>query len=408
MDMVFTIAGIGEARDRKNKVLDYVDAQTEVEWRGFKTFKNNTASWDDFVKEIVKSYPEALDGAGSVTVLDKICKTHTRMGTEDRPEINSFIRKFRAQAAELMEDKGVYGNGQLVQKFLKCFKPSFSKLVLLRALQIYGHHASPARKRHKDNKYDLDEIIEVVQLVLEDALDRDKDEFERREKRISKDIKVNTEPAETEETMANLQDSVMAMGKEIKSYTQTLQQTLQQEFRSMAQALNTRHSMGQATQASYNNISQTAGSLGRCFHCWEPGHRHYNCPHMKRQVAEGKLILVDGKPRLKNGDSVPPEPTTISPKDRIELVADQKAESFYNWSTNPTSTSDIACENITFSMFTNTVRDSRDDMIERLSQEREGIREEFQAKMDESCATFISTRSTATAEEVQQHNSKDF
>ncbi|KAG6874577.1 hypothetical protein C0992_007421 [Termitomyces sp. T32_za158] len=374
MDTIFTIAGIGEARDCKNKVLDYVDAQTEVEWRGVKMFKSNEAGWDEFIKEIVKSYPEALNGAGSVVVLDKICKAHTRLGTEDGPEINSFIRKFRAQATQLMEDKGVYGNGQLVQKFLKCFKPSFAELILLRALQIYGHHASTLRKRHRDNKYDLDEIIEVVQLILEDAIDREDDDFERGiERKINKAVKVKTELPEAEETMANLQDSVMAMGKVIKSYTQTLQQTLQQEFRSMAQALNTRPGMGQTTQASYNNMNQAAGSLGRCFHRWEPGHRHYNCPHMKWQVAEGKLILVDGKPRLKNGDSVPPEPTTISPKDRIELVADQKAESFYNWSTNTTSTNELAGENITFSMFTNAVRDSRDDMIERLLHEREGI-----------------------------------
>ncbi|KAG6872010.1 hypothetical protein C0992_009965 [Termitomyces sp. T32_za158] len=303
METIFTIAGIGEAKERKNKILDYVDAQTEMEWRGFKTFKNNEASWDEFANEIVKAYPEALDGAGSVTALEQICRKYTRMGTEDGPEINAFIRKFRAQATQLMDDKGVYGNGQLVQKFLKCFKPSFAELILLRALQIYGHHASPARKRHKDNKYELDEIIEVVQLLLEDALDRNIEDFDRViEKPANHTVKVKTEPRETEEVMSNLQDSVMAMGKEFKSYTQMLQQTLQQELRSMTQAFNARPNVVHAAQASYSNVNQSGGSLGRCFHCWEPGHRHYNCPHMKRQVAEGKLILVDGKPRLKNAD----------------------------------------------------------------------------------------------------------
>ncbi|KAG5348532.1 hypothetical protein C0989_010113, partial [Termitomyces sp. Mn162] len=102
METLFEHAGITSAKEKKKRIVEYVDAVTEKEWRGFDSFEDGK-SWDDFVKEIKDLYPEAVDNVG------------------------------------------------------QCFTPTFADVIEDKLLSKYGHFKDAARNRHEDDQYDLSE-----------------------------------------------------------------------------------------------------------------------------------------------------------------------------------------------------------------------------------------------------------
>ncbi|KAG6913632.1 hypothetical protein DXG01_005478, partial [Tephrocybe rancida] len=136
METLFELAGITEDQDKKKHILDYVDAQTEKEWRGCDNFGNNS-TWKDFVKEIKESYPEAADDEGSVADLDQICREHATLGQGHASELHLLIRKFKVEAKKLKE---IIGNRVIINKFMGCLTPAFVDLVQDRLLMKYGHY----------------------------------------------------------------------------------------------------------------------------------------------------------------------------------------------------------------------------------------------------------------------------
>ena len=55
MESLFEHAGIKDTKEKKKRILEYVDAQTEQEWLGFDSY-GAEYSWVDFTKEIKESY----------------------------------------------------------------------------------------------------------------------------------------------------------------------------------------------------------------------------------------------------------------------------------------------------------------------------------------------------------------
>ena len=133
IESLFDHAGIRDVKEKKKRILEYVDAQTEQEWLGFDSYRADH-SWDSFTKEIKESYPEAVDDTGSVSNLDHICREHACLSRNDTKEIHSLIRKFRAEAKKLAK---VIGNGSLVDKFMKCFVPTFADVIEERLINKY-------------------------------------------------------------------------------------------------------------------------------------------------------------------------------------------------------------------------------------------------------------------------------
>ncbi|KAG5349374.1 hypothetical protein C0989_004291 [Termitomyces sp. Mn162] len=111
METLCEHAGITSAKEKKKRIVEYVDAVTEKEWRGFDSFEDDK-SWDEFVKELKDLYSEAIDNVGQVFYLDHIY---------------------------VIEDK---------------------------LLSKYGHFKDAARNRHEDDQYDLSEVIAVEQSLV--------------------------------------------------------------------------------------------------------------------------------------------------------------------------------------------------------------------------------------------------
>ncbi|KAH0581096.1 hypothetical protein H2248_012227 [Termitomyces sp. 'cryptogamus'] len=335
MESLFKAAGINDDEERKERVTEYVDAETDSEWRGLDSFSDGS-SWETFVKEVQSSYPEAISEEGSVAMLDKICKEHARLSQNDTEEIHALVRKFRAEAKKLT---GVLGNGALVEKFTKCFTPAFRELILAQALQKYGHYSDVNRKRHKDDRFDLKEVINIVAILVDSGTSfRSEETIKERGPGM---IKVKQEAdLETEGRLANLQDGVMALGKEMSSL-RGFMQTMNNEWKAKSQTpvqggLQNRIGVPAQTLQTmqFQGNSNTAAGIN-CYHCWELGHRTNDCGYLKTQLQEGKLILFEGRPRLPSGDPIPRSPPNVPPKERVNTIMDPKAAAFYGWVEEP-------------------------------------------------------------------------
>ena len=353
MESLFEHAGIREAKERKKRILEYVDAQTEQEWIGF-DFYESDVPWDTFTKEIKESYPEAVDDTGSVYNLDQICREHAHLSRNDTKEIHSLMRKFRAEAKKLAK---VIGNGSLVDKFLGCFTPAFADVIEERLIYKYGHYKDPTRNRHKDDKYDLSEVLSVVGALVDGSSVRgSRDEVVER-KGSTQDY---PKGEEAEEKIAQMQDSIVTIGKQMGSI-QSAMQALQNSQVDMHKAyLNTNRNNSIRLENTSPALQTLPGGSSYCFYCWGAGHRIADCEQVKSDVQEGWVILVDGRTRMPNRAPLPREPASISPHDRIAKLHDKQVGLYFGWSTDDT------VETPTYSTYVNAARDTRDDMLERI------------------------------------------
>ncbi|KAG6846342.1 hypothetical protein H0H93_014572, partial [Arthromyces matolae] len=185
-----------------------------------------------------------------------------------------------------------------------------------------------------------------------------------------------------------MRDSLTATSKDITSL-RSFMNIMDKEIKSLKSgSAPTLHS------AQVQLKQQQSGPL--CYHCWQLGHRLNECEHVRRQLAEGKVGWFDNRLRLASGEAVPRDPPNISPKDRIDSLSDRNVAAFYGWvEENSTMTP-------TYSSYTNAVRDSRDDMLERISQGKQDQRSDSDKKLDRLCdlvTGLINTRTSANAEE---------
>ncbi|KNZ81729.1 hypothetical protein J132_10932 [Termitomyces sp. J132] len=149
METLCEHAGITSAKEKKKRIVEYVDAVIEKEWRGFDSFEDDK-SWDEFVKELKDLYSEAIDNVGQVFYLDHICREHAQLSQSNVAEIHSLIRKFKGEAKLLSK---VLYNSTLVNKFMQCFTPTFVDVIEDKLLSKYGHFKDAARNRHEDDQY---------------------------------------------------------------------------------------------------------------------------------------------------------------------------------------------------------------------------------------------------------------
>ena len=279
------------------------------------------------------------------------------------------------------------GNGALVEKFTKCFMPTFRELILAQALQKYGHYNDVGRKRHKDDRYDLKELISVVTILVDDGtVPRERERSVEKEK-VPGVIKVKAEPdTETEGRVANLQDGVVALGRELGSL-RSFMQTMSNDFKTASQFVNASRSNGVSVgTATYpSQLSGVGATQINCYHCWELGHRTVDCEYLKKQVGEGKLIMLDGRPRLPSGELIPRNPPNVPPRDRVNTMTDPKAAAFYGWVEEPVEPTPV------FATYVNQTEGDRNQELEKKIEVLQNL-----------VSSLVTTRSGAKGEMAQK------
>ena len=142
--------------------------------------------------------------------MECICREHACLGRSDTREIHSLVRKFRAEAKKSVK---VMGNGALVEKFMGCFTPTFADVIDERLIVKYGHYKDPTRNRHKDDKYDLSEVLSIVGALIDGSFARSPGEERSSRVEVEKGRSQSyPKDKEAEEKMAQMQDTLSPLG----------------------------------------------------------------------------------------------------------------------------------------------------------------------------------------------------
>lgn len=186
-------------RDRVTKLGKYASPATEEEWSVLPAYKAGT--FEDFKKEVIANYPEAINIAnGSIASIVKICKPYqgrNRITPNEYEELLKFKRSFQAIAARVTtKPPSLVSNRELVDYFLGALSSRFADRVeeKLESMPPVQAGAAPASNRHKEDLYDIKDVISAAVSIAErtarkgrttflDSDDEDEDRSDRRHRR---------------------------------------------------------------------------------------------------------------------------------------------------------------------------------------------------------------------------------
>ena len=160
MEDWFAKAGVTDGEERIVALGKYADVKSEKEWKYLKTYDGK--DWMAFKKELQGEYVEALDEElGSLKELRRICKAHHDIYSTDLAELQDLKREFLAEAKCLLKAPATLSNREAVDKFLDCLSDEFCDKILSR-LEVAQGSKTPQVTRRAEDRYDLDETIEMA------------------------------------------------------------------------------------------------------------------------------------------------------------------------------------------------------------------------------------------------------
>jgi hypothetical protein len=188
-------AGVTSDKERKESLGKYADQESEEEWSALETYGDNY-NWEDFRKEILDNYPEALAAErGTPSRIRHIVQEadHIEMGNTSR--LYTCRRAFQAEANKLLKKPAVMSNRELVELFMGGLSPLFGQAVLQylggtpakrvpekkvqekpkegedkgKTIEGSDKGNEPEEVRRPEDKHDLDEVCRAAREVSENA-----------------------------------------------------------------------------------------------------------------------------------------------------------------------------------------------------------------------------------------------
>jgi hypothetical protein len=296
--------------EQKKKIVKYLDADSEVQWKALSKF--TTGTYEEFKAQVMSSYPAAEEVMkGSVTALQRKIKKIGPVPADDRNELLSLVRIMTAEIMKLKKiTPPIHTNRELVDLFLGRLDPEFATRVANKlAVHRLIHANLPANQavaRNPEDMYDIEEVMEMAkQTSLEQA------------NPFGKFLAVSTNSAppviaKFEEAIAHLNDSINVQLQHSKAVDQKLsmlQGFVQQPRASYAEAR-------PATRTYGNPVNNNSGM--DCFYCGGP-HRIGDCEEVRIHLDLGLLKKVEGRLRLADGSRLPREVGKTA-KDLVEAT----------------------------------------------------------------------------------------
>ncbi|KAH9475643.1 hypothetical protein JR316_0011198 [Psilocybe cubensis] len=332
VDELYKKCEITNDNDKKKAVGKYVSAQTEAQWKAFKTYK--TGTWEEFKTEVTASYPEVvLLERGSITALDKLCRKYSRANRIEASDITglaALIRCFRAEAGKLTEDPPLVSNRDLVDRFLDCLTPEFATRIEDKLDTIMDARASitdnAGTNARWEDRYTLQEVINMAQGIAERSRRgygiKPAENKGNRRGYGDEELVPNQKGLETyvklEEQMAQLIDTITNAEKRRMADYKVLQESQNRQLREMQQFLSTRQTTpGLLPNNSYAPSRYRDNPNTGCHYCKEDSHRIIECPYVRKHL-EAKWIIKNAENhiRLPNGAQIYPDGN----KSRKEVV----------------------------------------------------------------------------------------
>lgn len=356
-ERLLTQVNITRDQEKLANVGQYVDARTENEWRAFESFQ--TGSWDAFKKELLQSYPEAVDfEEGSVQKLDEVCRNNLRIGVHDLSALQKLKREFMAEAWKLTKVvPRLVSNRELVQKFAQCLDKSFRDSVFARmGIQSSVATSSPAAagtavpggnapvavaavqppERSREDRYDLEQVIKTAIDLAEGSYVFAGEEVETTRSLAS--LPASKASSKTKEELDDVKMQMAQIKDSITTSNNTNKKELDKILEAVNQTKNSGENSGSSRQSSSDSSSNNAArpsinKLGerRCYYCNKLGHMLPNCPDKEQHLVEGKIKEFKGRYVLADGSQIKREPMHLSIKEKVELACEKAyANLFFN------------------------------------------------------------------------------
>jgi hypothetical protein len=284
--------------EKKKRIVKYLDADSEVQWKALTTF--TTGTYEEFKTQVMSSYPAAEEVMkGSVTALKRKIKKIGPVPPDDRDELLSLIRIMTAEIMKLKKiAPPIHTNRELVELFLDRLDTDFAarvanKLTVHRLISV-NIPINQAAARNPEDMYDIEEVMEMAkQTSLEQA-----NPFGKFLALAA--VQSTTGNAKLEEAVARLTDSInvqSAHGKSIDQRLHTLQTFINQP----------KPVYGDQRQPTrpFGMRDGNSTDMG-CFYCAGP-HRIGDCEEVRTHLDLGLLKRIEGRLKLADGSRLPRE-----------------------------------------------------------------------------------------------------
>ena len=296
----FADEGITSNGDKKRRIVKYLDADSEIQWKALSKFTDGT--FEEFEKEVMASYPKVEEiMKGSVSALKKKIKKLGPVAVEEHDELLSLIRTMMAEVLKLKKiQPPIHTNRELVDLFLRSLTLEFasrvaSKLSVHRLMSAQKPEEDPAA-RNPEDMYDIEEVMKMAKhTVLENSNLFGKYLHGLTGEASGVSVKL-------EEAVARLSDSIdvqVKYNKQVDQRLASMQSYLTQPRQNSGQTTGSRDLSNRGLAPPQTHIS-SSGNVTLCFYC-KGLHRVSDCQEVSTHLDLCWIVRVDGLLRLPDG-----------------------------------------------------------------------------------------------------------
>lgn len=295
--------------EKKRRIVRYLDADSEIQWKAFSKFAAGT--YEEFKTQVMSSYPAAEEVMkGSVAALKRKIKKIGPVATDERDELLSLVRIMTAEVMKLKNiTPPIHTNRELVELFLGRLTADFASRVAGKLSMHRLFEQAPqnigAVVRNPEDMYDIEEVMDM-------AKHTSLEQTNPFGKFLTVSPNHDASSMKLEEAVARLTDSINLQAK----YNQQVDQKLAglQSFMNQPRVQQSSNNFGSMNQGSapYSRglppvQNPVQGQTSGCFYC-AGAHRIPDCEAVVLHLDLGWLKKVNGYLRLPDGSKLPRDP----------------------------------------------------------------------------------------------------
>jgi len=328
---IIELADIKGDTEKKKLLTGYLPLKKRNIWRDMDSYANS--SYDDFLKELYKSYPEIKqDKEGTLGDLERLCRSNQGIRLQDEGKLRRFGVEFASLFKKLSKQPAIILNKEACLKYLDTLDPSFAMILrssissrnLLKAdidkaagvqPPIAGANAVDHRKEDPILLKDLISMAE--QLAMTGIAGTTWEGYDASDRKRSSVLPVKTERRdekidELSEEVAGIRDSIQVVQKEVRNSQAELMKAFQMHLRDPpSQQGNSESRDSTANNNTYRSgqdrpfVRRDFNRNMACFYCDGQDHFARECLVKLGHVNKGWTVFENGMQKFGDGTPIP-------------------------------------------------------------------------------------------------------